>query len=130
LYQATYLAAYRLKDQDLTMRLSYKLANTSGDKIPMWVKQMPAIMYSKYGQQCEALRVINQILNDYENDKSKISDNDINFMLYFIKNRIEAMKRDGFDPRTCDQTKEAEKNLKLKDEKEYRNPLFKMENKQ
>ncbi|MFC1659630.1 hypothetical protein ACFL0U_03630 [Pseudomonadota bacterium] len=129
LYQAIYLATYKLKDQDLTMRLAYKLAETSGENAPTWTKQMAAIMHSKFGQHCESLRVINNILNEYESGKSNISDEDINFMLYFINNRLKAMKEEGFDPKSCDYTMDAEKNLKLRDEKKYRDPRFKMKRK-
>ncbi len=124
MYQAIFLSAFKLKDKDLALRLSYKLRNTSGDESPIWTKQMAAIIHGKFGENCEALRVINEILNDYENERINVKDEEINFMLYFIGNKIKNMKKEGFDPRNCKEVKESMDKLKMRNEEEYRNPTF------
>jgi len=127
MYQAIFMAAYKLQDEKLALRLSYKLRDTSGNNTPIWTKQVAALMHSKFGEHCEAIRVINEILQDYENKKINVDDNEINFMLFFIKNRIASMKKEGFDIKQCSETQKAQKFLNMKDEKEYQNPMFEMQ---
>jgi hypothetical protein len=127
MYQAIFLSAYKIKDKDLALRLAYKLRDTSGDEAPIWTKQMVAIIHGKFGENCEALRVINEILDDYENERINVDENEINFMLYFIGNKVKNMKKEGFDPRSCEETRKSVDKLKMRDEEEYRDPSFIME---
>ncbi len=103
-YQALYLANSVYKDKDLAIKMAEKLKKYSPDSAPLWTKQMLAILLSDKGEKCEAIRVISGILEEYEKpgkDRS-ISDNEINFMKFFIQQRMEELKKDkNFNPEDC-----------------------------
>lgn len=84
LYQAIYIANYKLKDKDLSLRLAMKLAQEKNSNMPLWVKQMPAFILEQMGETQQALIVIENILNDVEN----ISDLELDFMHYFLTQRL------------------------------------------
>jgi hypothetical protein len=87
--QAVYLANHKLKNTELALRLAYKLASTPG-KIPMWAREMPAFIHEKRGEKEEAFLIIKDIVDNYKN----LSREDLNFMSYFIDERIKKMKED------------------------------------
>lgn len=89
--QAVYLANNKLNDNELALKLSYKLTNIPG-KIPMWVREMPAFIHEKRGEKAEALNIIKNIIDNYQSDELTIDE--LNFIHYFIKERIEKMKED------------------------------------
>lgn len=91
--QAVYLANSKLKDKKLALELAKKLASTPRDDIPMWAKQMPAFIYEQMGEEEMALRVISDILNNVEN----INQGEINFMDYFVKERLKKFAEDHPD---------------------------------
>jgi hypothetical protein len=88
--QAVYLANSKLKDKDWALRLAYKLANTPRDDIPMWVKQMPAFIHEQRGEEEQAVQIISSILNNVD----KIDQGELNFMAYFVKNRLKKLIED------------------------------------
>ncbi len=103
-YQALYLANSVYNDKDLAIKMAEKLKKYSPDSAPLWTKQMLAILLSDKGEKCESIRVISGILEEYEKpDKNKsINDNEINFMKFFIQQRMEELKKDkNFDPKSC-----------------------------
>ena len=103
-YQATYLANNVYGDKDLAIKMAEKLKKYSPDSAPIWTKQMLAILLSDQGQNCEAIRVISGILEEYDSpEKEKaIGDNEINFMRFFIEQRLEELKKDkNFNPADC-----------------------------
>lgn len=103
-YQATYLANNVYGDKDLALTMAEKLSRYSPETAPIWTKQMLAILLSDKGQNCEAIRVISGILEEYDSpEKEKtIGDNEINFMKFFIEQRLEELKKDkNFNPNEC-----------------------------
>jgi hypothetical protein len=87
LSQATILAFQKLKDKNLSMRLAFKLSNTKGDT-PRWAQQMPAIISAEFGEKELALTIIKDLANRYDD----YSQSELNFMNYFIRNRLGFLK--------------------------------------
>ena len=103
-YQALYLANNVYNDKDLAIKMAKKLKKYSPNSAPLWTKQMLAILLSDKGEKCESIKVIFEILKEYEKpDKNKsINDNEINFMKFFIQQRMEELNKDkNFDPKSC-----------------------------
>lgn len=82
--QAVYLANHKLKDKELALKLAYKLASTPRDDIPLWVKQMPAFIHEQRGEEDQALAIISGIMQS----DSKIDQGELNFMSYFVRERL------------------------------------------
>jgi hypothetical protein len=85
--QAVYLANHRLGDKPLALKLAYKLSKTPG-KVPMWVREMPAFIHEQLGEKEEALRIIEGLMKDQD----KLTKEELNFMNYFITERLEKMQ--------------------------------------
>ena len=103
-YQATYLANNVYNNKDLAIKMAEKLKKYSPDSAPIWTKQMLAILLSDKGEKCEAIRIISGILEEYEkpDNQKSISDNELNFMKFFIQQRLEELKKDkNFNPASC-----------------------------
>jgi len=102
-YQAMYIANHVYEDKDLALKLAHKLKDSSGPDAPIWTKQMVAIVHKKWGENCEALAIISDILEDYEQEEGdkKIEDKDLNFMKYFIQQRIRNLEEENFDYTKC-----------------------------
>lgn len=86
--QAVYLANHRLKDKHLALKLAYKLAAIPGD-LPIWTRQMPAFIHEELGEKEEALAIIMGIAKDVD----KLTPGEVNFMNYFIKDRLGYLKK-------------------------------------
>ncbi|HSQ97143.1 MAG TPA: hypothetical protein VLL98_00290 [Rickettsiales bacterium] len=100
-YQAMSIANNLYKDKDLAIRLATKLKNSSPDDAPLWTKQMLALLLADKGENCEAIKIINSIIDDYEKKDEKISDEELNFMRYFIEQKIKKLKEQHFNPANC-----------------------------
>lgn len=82
--QAVYLANHKLKDKDWALKLAYKLASTPRNDIPMWAKQMPAFILEQKGEEEQAMQIIADILKNVDN----IDQGELNFMGYFVSERL------------------------------------------
>lgn len=80
--QASYLAGHKLHDQARAIRIAERLRGVKG--IPIWAQQLAAFEYEKNGEFGEALRIIEEILAD----PSQYSQGELNFMKYFISERL------------------------------------------
>lgn len=89
--QAVYLANHKLKDKEWALKLAYKLASTPRDDIPLWAKQMPAFIHEQRGEEEQAVRIISEILNNVDN----IDEGELNFMSYFVKDRLKQLIEDN-----------------------------------
>lgn len=86
--QAVYHAKHRLEDLDLALRIAHKLAAIPEDvDAPLWVRQMPAFIEEAKGEYNTACKIILNIIRDQEG----LKEGEINFMNYFIRERITAM---------------------------------------
>ena len=101
LYQAIHIARLSLNDNKLSLELAYKLSKNEAKDAPIWTKQMPAFLLAKMGENCEAFFIISQMLKDNESGKRIIKAEEMNFMRYFIKDRLSKFKNIKFDPRKC-----------------------------
>lgn len=88
--QAVYLANNKLEDKELALKLAYKLAQTPRNDIPLWVKQMPAFIHEQRGEEEQALHIIADIVNNVDN----IDQGELNFMAYFVKDRLKKLLED------------------------------------
>lgn len=84
--QASYLAGHKLGDTGRALELAERLRGVKG--IPMWAQQLPAFVHEERGEMGEALDIISEILKD----PSQYSQGELNFMKYFIDERIGKMK--------------------------------------
>jgi hypothetical protein len=84
LAQATYLAQHKLKDNDLALKMASPLEHA--DNAPFWVRQLPAFVHEKRGEMDDAMRIIQNILQQAK--EHKIPDSEFRFMEYFIKERL------------------------------------------
>jgi len=100
-YQAMSIANNMYGDKELAIRLAEKLKDKSPLDAPLWTKQMVALLLADEGQNCEAIKIISSIIEDYEKADKKISDDELNFMRYFISKRIQELKKQNFDPTQC-----------------------------
>jgi len=82
--QAVYLANHKLEDKDWALRLAYKLAATPRNDIPIWAKQMPAFILEQKGEEEQAMQIIADILKNAET----IDPGELNFMAYFVSDRL------------------------------------------
>lgn len=80
--QAAYLANNRLKDSKRALELAERLRGVKG--IPLWAQQLAAFIHEQRGEFGEALVIIQEILRD----TSQYSQGELNFMKYFIAERI------------------------------------------
>jgi hypothetical protein len=80
LLQSIYLSMHKLNDLDLAIKVAKPLQN---DKVPVWARQMTAVVYDKRGEVDDALRIMETIK---ENVKD-IPDSDLQYMTYFVKER-------------------------------------------
>lgn len=85
--QAVYLANHKLKDKKLALKLAYELAAIPGNDRPLWTKQMPAFIHAKVGEYDQALIIIKDLMDNEED----LSQGEINFMNYFIKERLQTI---------------------------------------
>lgn len=83
--QASYLAEHKLDDMDRALMLAERLQGIR--TIPMWAQQLPAFLHEKRGEYGEALVIIQEILKD----PSKYTQGELNFMKYFIGERLHKM---------------------------------------
>ncbi len=101
LFQAVFIAKDILKDLDLALKLSQKLAQNNAQEAPLWTKEMPAFILEKQGQNCLAFRAIKKLIDESESGVRKISAKDMQFMRYFIKERLQKLQNQKFDPQKC-----------------------------
>ncbi len=82
LVQAVIIAKYKLEDENLALVIAQKLKNI--ENIPFWARQMPAFLLADMGEKEQAANIVKDILENYDN----ISEQEKNFMNYFLKERL------------------------------------------
>jgi hypothetical protein len=101
LVQAMYIAKDTLKDKERALELAHKLGKIEGDDIPLWANQMPAMISKEFGDGCDAFLIIKNLIDEGESGKRKIEKKDMDFMYYFINERLRKLKKSGFDANKC-----------------------------
>lgn len=84
--QASYLASHKLNDLDRALALSSRLRGVKG--IPMWAQQLSAFIHEKRGEFGEALTIIQEIMKNPD----EYSQGELNFMKYFVDERLGKLK--------------------------------------
>lgn len=88
LTQATYLALHKLEDSDLALKVAKPLQGV--ENIPYWAQQMPAFVYEKRGELEDAYLIMRAILESEQD----MEQSEINYMKYFIEERLERMQEE------------------------------------
>jgi len=101
MFQAFNIANSTLQDYPLALKLAYKLSESKNEYIPEWARELPAFVHAKMGDDCNAFLFISKLLKDDEIGKRKIRAEDMDFMKHFIKQRLDNLKKENFDPRKC-----------------------------
>lgn len=83
--QGVYLAKHRLGDNYLALEFAQILVETSN--IPIWARELAAFLYEDLGEKEQAYRVISYLKNHVKD----LSQGEINFMHYFIKDRLKLL---------------------------------------
>jgi hypothetical protein len=86
LLQSIYLSMHKLNDLDLAIKVAKPLQD---DKVPVWARQMTAVVYEKRGEMDDAIKIMETIK---ENVKD-IPDADLKYMTYFVKDRAKQMEK-------------------------------------
>jgi hypothetical protein len=101
LIQAIYIAKNQLHDFDRALDLANKLSKTKAENAPFWVKEMPAFVAEGMGDGCMAFDIISKLIKESESGVHKINAEQMNFMRYFINERLAKLKTQKFDPKKC-----------------------------
>lgn len=80
--QGVYLAQHKMKDTNRALELSQRLRGVRG--IPIWAQQMPAFIQESRGEFGDALAIIQDILKHPDD----FSEGELNFMKYFVDERL------------------------------------------
>ena len=86
LLQSIYLSMHKLGDMDLALKAAKPLQN---DGVPVWAREMTAVVYEKRGEMDDALRIMETIK---ENAKD-IPDADLKYMTYFVQERLKKLEK-------------------------------------
>lgn len=80
--QAAYQAEHKLHDTERALDLAGRLRGVRG--IPIWAQQLPAFIHEGRGEFDDALQIMEDIMKHPE----EYSQGELNFMAYFVKERI------------------------------------------
>lgn len=84
--QGVYLAQHRLGDTDRALKLANTLQGVRG--IPLWAQQLPAFLHEERGEFGAALKIMESIMQHPED----YNQSELNFMRYFIDERLHRME--------------------------------------
>ncbi|MDX2095061.1 MAG: hypothetical protein SFW64_03890 [Alphaproteobacteria bacterium] len=101
LVQASYLASHKLGDSDRALVLAKKLSGVRG--IPIWAQQMAAFIHEQRGEFGAALGIIEAVMQHPED----YSQGELNFMRYFIDERLHRLNEVEAQLKEIQQEKDA-----------------------
>jgi hypothetical protein len=87
LVQASYLASHKLDDSARALEIAQKLGGVRG--IPIWAQQLPAFIHEQRGEFGAALGIIEEVMKHPED----YSQGELNFMRYFIDERLHRLEQ-------------------------------------
>ncbi len=87
--QAIYIANHKLKDADLALEMAKELEGQHA--LPIWVQQLPAFLHEQRGEMDAALA----IMEDIQANVDDIPQGELNFMEYFVKERLHALETES-----------------------------------
>lgn len=86
LLQALYLSMHKLNDMDLAAKIAAPMINPD---VPVWAQQMVAVVHEKRGEMEDAYNIMQTI----SENAGTLSDRDLRYMTYFIKERLNMLDR-------------------------------------
>lgn len=95
LAQATYLARFRMEDYDRALSLAYKLSALDNPDMPVWAKQMPALIQIQMDEKEAAYKFMVGMLRD---GQEGMHPNEINYIVYTICTRVLTPAQALLDP--------------------------------
>lgn len=101
LFQATYIAKKNLGDMTRALKIAEMLSKNNAVNAPLWTKQLPAFLYEEQGESCMAFAAIERVIKESESGARQVTPEEMNFMRYFINERLSKLKKQKFDPRQC-----------------------------
>ena len=101
MWQASDIAKNTLTDNDRALELAYKLSKNKAENAPIWTRELPAFLHEEMGDGCMAFGVITKLIKESESGERQIKPEEMNFMRYFINERLAKLKKQKFDPRKC-----------------------------
>ena len=90
--QAIYIANHRLHDTDLALEMADEMRGHH--ELPIWVQQIPAFIYEQRGEMDSAL----EIMENIQANVKDIPKGELNFMEYFVKERVNALEKGSTKP--------------------------------
>lgn len=93
--QAAFLARYNYKDTNLALDIAKRLPELENKNIPIWAKQMPALILSDQGDKKAAYSIAVMIL---QTEGEKLEPTELNFIQYLICERILSVDEAKEDP--------------------------------
>lgn len=100
-FQAIYIAKNNLHDLDRALDLAYKLSKNNNPDAPLWTKQMPAFIHKEMGNDCLSFAVIENLIEESKSGSRQITAKEMNFIRYFINERLTDLKKQKFNPLSC-----------------------------
>lgn len=101
MFQAVFVAKKSLQDEDLALKLAYKLSKNKAQDAPLWTKQLHAYILKEHGNDCLSFKILNEQLNEIKKGNQKASKDEINYMRYYIRNILRSLQQKNFNPKKC-----------------------------
>jgi hypothetical protein len=95
LAHAVYLARFRMEDNDRALELAYKLSALDVPTMPVWAKQMPALVQMGMDENEAAYSFMVGVLKD---GSDNMHPNEINYIVNTICTRVLTPAESGLDP--------------------------------
>lgn len=91
LAQAVYLSNHKLGDKKRAIEIAQKLNKAPGDEVLIWGRQMLAFLLADSGEKEAARKIICEVARNYKS----IPQGEVNFMAYFLEDRLKMFKREN-----------------------------------
>ena len=101
MFQAVFVAKKSLQDNDLSYKLAYKLSKNKAEDAPLITRQLPAFISKQNGDDCMSFRILTELFKDVQSGKQKARVDEINYMRFYINERLKSLKEKNFNPKKC-----------------------------
>jgi hypothetical protein len=95
LAQAVFLARYELGDLDYALKIAHKLSAANNPDLPIWARQMPAMIMATKGDKTAAYAIMVETLRT---QSDSLHPNEVNFMVHYICEQILDKAAANLDP--------------------------------
>ncbi|MBL6664786.1 MAG: hypothetical protein ISQ34_02975 [Rickettsiales bacterium] len=101
MFQAVFVAKKSLQNNDIAYDLAYKLSKNNAKNAPLWTKQLPAFISKEMGDDCLSFKLLSSLVKDIEEGKEQATIDEMNYMRYYINERLNSLKKKKFNPKKC-----------------------------